>query len=159
QDINELQDAILTLVSRECLGGKDERGRMKDEVGERRRAAPTSAFIPHPSSLLPNLFCVGDVKQSIYRFRLAEPRRFLDRQDQFHADAGSRVGSVIDLQRNFRSRERLLEAINGVFVRLMTRESVDIAYDDSHRLRPGAVYPAGDGACTFAGAPIELHLL
>jgi ATP-dependent helicase/nuclease subunit A len=134
QDINEVQDAILTLVSRECVCD-----------GRRQRA---------------NLFCVGDVKQSIYRFRLAEPRRFLDRQELFRADGGRRVGSVIDLQRNFRSRAPLLEAINGVFVRLMTRDAVDISYDDSHRLKPGATFPPnGDEACTFDGAPIELHLL
>jgi ATP-dependent helicase/nuclease subunit A len=134
QDINEVQDAILTLVSRECVCD-----------GHRQRA---------------NLFCVGDVKQSIYRFRLAEPRRFLDRRELFRADGGRRVGSVIDLQRNFRSRALLLEAINGVFVRLMTRETVDITYDDSHRLKPGANFPPpSDGECTFDGAPIELHLL
>src|SRR4030095_12293675 len=81
------------------------------------------------------------------------------RQELFRADAVRRVGSVIDLQRNFRSRAALLEAITGVCVRLMTKGAVDIGYDDSHRLHPGVKYPPGDGACTFAGAPIELHLL
>jgi ATP-dependent helicase/nuclease subunit A len=133
QDINEVQDAILKLVSRECVC---------DGRGERA-----------------NLFCVGDVKQSIYRFRLAEAGRFLDRQEQFRADGGRQVGSVIDLQKNFRSRERLLDAINGVFARLMTSDAVQIAYGDTHKLHAGAEYPPGDGICTFAGSPIEMHLL
>jgi ATP-dependent helicase/nuclease subunit A len=133
QDINEVQDAILTLVSRECVAD-----------GTREGA---------------NLFCVGDVKQSIYRFRLAEPRRFLDRQRVFREDAGRHTGNVIDLQKNFRSRKPLLDAINGVFARLMTGDGVDILYDDSHKLHAGADYPAGDGTCTFIGSPIEMHLL
>ncbi len=133
QDINEVQDAILSLVSRECV---------REEPGQ-----------------VQNLFCVGDVKQSIYRFRLAEPTRFLERQRSFRNDAAHRYGQVIDLQANFRSRPALLEAINGVFERLMTAEAVDIEYDQSHLLQPGQEYPPGDGKTTFRGAPIELHLL
>jgi ATP-dependent helicase/nuclease subunit A len=133
QDINEVQDAILSLVSTECISD-----------GKKQRA---------------NLFTVGDVKQSIYRFRLAEAGRFLQRQRNFRADGGKRIGSVIDLQKNFRSRAPLLDAINGVFMRLMIQDAVDITYDESHRLHAGAEYPPGDGVCTFAGAPIELHLL
>jgi len=128
QDINEVQDAILSLVS---------------------RATPAA-----------NLFCVGDVKQSIYRFRLAEPRRFLARYDQFKAlvPAGTTApGKVIDLQSNFRSRAPLLEVINGVFRRLMTRQGTEIEYDVSHELRPGLAYPPA--AQSFIGAPVELHLL
>jgi ATP-dependent helicase/nuclease subunit A len=131
QDINELQDTILSLLSRECLC---------DEPGA-----------------IGNLFCVGDVKQSIYRFRLAEAARFLDRQKRFRDDPGR--GGLIDLQNNFRSRGPLLEAINGVFERLMSESAVDITYDDSHRLRPGLHYPAADGSPCFCGAPIEMHLL
>lgn len=134
QDINEVQDAILSLLSRETVW--------------RDPATPG------------NLFCVGDVKQSIYRFRLAEPARFLDRQKLFKEASGKpRRGEVIDLQSNFRSRAPLLEAINGVFERLMSAAAVDIDYDQSHRLAAGLVYPAGDGQTSFAGSPIEMHLL
>ena len=79
-----------------------------------------------------NLFCVGDVKQSIYRFRLAEPARFLDRHRQFREPKSH--GRVIDLQANFRSRAPLLDALNCVFKRLMTADAVDIEYDKSHHL-------------------------
>jgi ATP-dependent helicase/nuclease subunit A len=131
QDINEVQDAILALLSRECAD---------DDPG-----------------VIGNLFCVGDVKQSIYRFRLAEAARFLARQKRFR-DQPDR-GELIDLQSNFRSRGPLLEAINAVFERLMSESAVDITYDDSHRLRPGLVYPAQNGDPCFVGAPIEMHLL
>ena len=136
QDINEVQDAILSLLSRECLC---------EEPGN-----------------VGNLFCVGDVKQSIYRFRLAEAQRFLDRQKLFREPtprAEPARGEVIHLQSNFRSRQPLLEAINGIFERLMSEGAVDIEYDTTHRLHAGLKYPASDGKVCFTGAPIEMHLL
>lgn len=153
QDINEVQDAILWLVSRECLWSKDEGGRMKNEGGD----ILDSSFCLPPSSLLSNLFTVGDVKQSIYRFRLAEPTRFLQRDQQFRAPGAA--GVVIDLQANFRSRAALLAAINRIFATLMTKPAADIEYDASHELRPGVAYPDSDGVSSFRGAPIELHVL
>ncbi len=126
QDINEMQEAILRLVSRECIGG------------------PRNG----------NLFCVGDVKQSIYRFRSAEPKLFLRRYDGFaERDSG---GERIDLNSNFRSRAPLLDAINGIFDLLMTKDAADIDYTAGHRLIAGATFPEGSG---FAGAPIEMHLV
>ena len=77
QDINPIQDAILKLVSHESL---------REDNG--------------------NLFCVGDVKQSIFRFRLAEPGRFLERHRRFSANPDKQRGQVIDLRENFRSRAR-----------------------------------------------------
>lgn len=126
QDINEVQDAILNLVSRD-------------------------------SGAAANLFCVGDVKQSIYRFRLADPGRFLERYGSL--SRRQVAGAVIDLRANFRSREPLLNVINSVFERLMTRDAAEIEYDQSHRLHAGAKFPAPSGAKTFRGAPVELHLL
>ena len=65
---------------------------------------------------------------------------------------------MIDLQHNFRSRKPLLEAINGVFERVMRADAVDLNYDESQKLKAKLEFPAGDGS-TFSGAPIELHLL
>lgn len=114
-------------------------------------------LVSRERSKSPNLFCVGDVKQSIYRFRLAEPERFIARSDRYRGGDG---GRVIDLQQNFRSRPPLLEAINVVFERLMTRRAVDIEYDASQRLIPGAIFPpTPSGLQGFSGAPIELHIL
>jgi ATP-dependent helicase/nuclease subunit A len=102
-----------------------------------------------------NQFSVGDVKQSIYRFRLAEPGKFLEKSEVFGRNEG---GKRIDLNCNFRSRAGLLDAINGVFRCLMTKSAAEIEYDSSHELNAGADYPAADEA-GFIGVPIEMHLL
>ena len=163
QDINELQNAILSLVSHECLAaGKDEgEGSRLSATGRPSTSSPSpsvpSSFILPPSSLAlpPNLFCVGDVKQSIYRFRLADPDQFLKRR----AALARGAGEVIDLQQNFRSRGPLLEAINAIFGRLMTQTAAEIEYDASQRLVPGRVFADADGVDVFPGSPIELHVL
>lgn len=136
QDINELQDAIISLVSHERVV----------------RTGPVG-----PASFA-NLFFVGDVKQSIYRFRLAESGRFLEREQQWR-NTSRGEGEVIDLRENFRSRGPLLEAINQVFMRLMTRAAAEIQYDEKHHLRQGREFAPTDPGICFNGSPIELHLL
>jgi len=86
-----------------------------------------------------NRFMVGDVKQSIYKFRLARPELFLEKYDTYQE-----TGDLcrIDLAKNFRSRVQVVDAVNGVFSRIMSREIGGIAYDDKAALYPGAVYPA-----------------
>ncbi|MCD8326307.1 MAG: UvrD-helicase domain-containing protein [Lachnospiraceae bacterium] len=87
-------------------------------------------------------FMVGDVKQSIYQFRLARPELFMAK---YHEYANADENSVrIDLKQNFRSRPQVLEAVNSVFSRTMTMESGGIAYDESAALYPGAEFP-GEG--------------
>ncbi len=102
------------------------------------------------------------MKQSIYRFRLAEPDRFIRRLDQYRGDGVSEnggSGQVIHLRANFRSRSPLLDAINGVFERLMTEAAGNVGYDESHRLVAQLEFPEPKTAATFTGSPIELHLL
>ena len=86
-----------------------------------------------------NRFMVGDVKQSIYKFRLARPELFLEKYDTYQE-----TGDLcrIDLAKNFRSRIQVVDAVNDVFSRIMSRQSGGIAYDDKAALYPGAVYPA-----------------
>ena len=86
-----------------------------------------------------NRFMVGDVKQSIYKFRLARPELFLEKYDTYQE-----TGDLcrIDLAKNFRSRIQVVDAVNGVFSRIMSREIGGIAYDDKAALYPRAVYPA-----------------
>ena len=86
-----------------------------------------------------NRFMVGDVKHSIYKFRLARPELFLEKYDTYQE-----TGDLcrIDLAKNFRSRIQVVDAVNGVFSRIMSREIGGIAYDDKAALYPGAVYPA-----------------
>ncbi len=85
-----------------------------------------------------NLFFVGDLKQSIYRFRSATPAVFSEKKEHFFpADAGQ-YPKVIDLNRNFRSRKGVIEGINFLFERLMKKEVGGVDYTAAERLYPGA---------------------
>jgi ATP-dependent helicase/nuclease subunit A len=90
-----------------------------------------------------NRFLVGDIKQSIYRFRLADPRIFLDYQRAWESRPGARV---IWLSDNFRSHPGILEFVNNVFAALMRRELGGIEYDEPSRLRFGNPDIAGDNS-------------
>ncbi|MEQ4483833.1 helicase-exonuclease AddAB subunit AddA [Cohnella silvisoli] len=117
QDTNEVQEAIVALISRKEPG---------------------------------NVFMVGDVKQSIYRFRLAEPGLFLNKYKTYEAFSSlTETGDVatdaeglrIDLARNFRSRREIVNAVNHVF-RLIMREPVgEMNYDGRAELIYGEGYP------------------
>ena len=85
-----------------------------------------------------NRFMVGDVKQSIYRFRQAEPGLFLEK---YHAYQDGAAGVRIDLHQNFRSRSQVLEPVNEIFERIMRRELGGIDYGEDEALRTGASYP------------------
>ena len=134
QDINEVQDRLIRLLSREAWPADD---------AEKPR---------------PNLFAVGDVKQSIYRFRLAEPAQFLRRLEEAkNGEADHR--RRIDLNTNYRSRAKLLGSVNVAFDRLLSdSQTLEIDYADNHRLAAnpdyGDVPPGG-----FAGGPVEIHVL
>jgi len=108
QDINEVQERILSLVSR----------------GD-------------------NLVMVGDVKQSIYRFRLADPTLFISKYVRYSAQSGE--GSVVDLAHNFRSRPHVIEAINHIFLKVMSLETGEVDYDNAAKLVAAATYPADSG--------------
>ncbi len=124
QDISPIQAAILERLSRE----------------------------PDPAAP-DNLFVVGDVKQSIYRFRLAEPALFIARQQRLARDADG-GGEVIPLQLNYRSAPSVLDFVNALFEKLMTLPLSPVVYDDAAVLRHGREEPPG-----ALHAPVELHLL
>ncbi len=86
-----------------------------------------------------NIFMVGDVKQSIYRFRLARPELFMEKYDTYSLEDSST--QRIDLHQNFRSRTEVLEASNDVFYRIMGRDLGNVVYDDEAALYEGASYP------------------
>ena len=106
QDVSEVQDEIIQRLSSGA-----------DGEGEGR------------------LFMVGDVKQSIYRFRLAEPKRFLRRMKDY--DREDSDGEHLVLSRNFRSRPEILETANAVFRDIMLEETADLDYRDREELDPG----------------------
>ncbi|MFD1138293.1 helicase-exonuclease AddAB subunit AddA [Paenibacillus urinalis] len=87
-----------------------------------------------------NRFMVGDVKQSIYRFRLAEPGLFLDKYRRYDHDGGGE-GLRIDLARNFRSRKEVVDAVNMLFRQIMNAGVAEIEYDDAAALTFGASFP------------------
>jgi len=86
-----------------------------------------------------NLFFVGDVKQSIYRFRLADPTMFLDKYGRYlpHEQAAAGEDRKILLSRNFRSRPEVLDGTNFVFRNVMTRAAGELDYTDAEALQVG----------------------
>lgn len=90
-----------------------------------------------------NRFLVGDVKQSIYRFRLARPELFLEKYDAYKEERGNCMR--VDLSCNFRSRLQVVETVNEVFSRLMSRQTGGLEYDGRAALRAGAAYPEASG--------------
>ena len=93
-----------------------------------------------------NLFMVGDVKQSIYRFRLAEPEIFLEKYNRFPLteEAAAGEGRKILLSDNFRSRPEVLDAVNFIFRAVITRAAGELDYTDAEVLRPGRTDLAPD---------------
>ncbi len=90
-----------------------------------------------------NLFMVGDVKQSIYRFRLADPTIFLEKYRAFppREEAAEGEPRRVLLSRNFRSRPQVLEGVNDTFRALMSRDFGEMDYTDDEALIPGAAFP------------------
>ena len=86
-----------------------------------------------------NIFMVGDVKQSIYSFRLSRPELFMEKYNTYSLKDS--VTQRIDLHKNFRSREKVLDSVNDIFRQIMKKELGGIEYDDSAALYPGAEFP------------------
>ncbi|GIP39596.1 ATP-dependent helicase/nuclease subunit A [Paenibacillus sp. J31TS4] len=123
QDTNLVQEAIVSLISRDGAG---------------------------------NRFMVGDVKQSIYRFRLAEPGLFLAKYKSFGSD-GSGDGVRIDLSSNFRSRREVVDGVNFLFKRFMKETVGEVAYDRDAELVYGASYY--EQAAAGRELPVEWMLI
>ena len=89
-----------------------------------------------------NRFMVGDVKQSIYKFRLARPELFIEKYIGYTKEASNR--QRIDLHRNFRSRPQVIDSVNSVFSRMMRPELGGVDYDEEAALYQGAVFPKSE---------------
>ncbi len=92
-----------------------------------------------------NFFAVGDVKQSIYKFRNAAPEIFLRKYKSYPALENS---ERIDLSKNFRSRKQVVDAVNSIFRKIMTEDAMEIEYDKDAELNFGAVesYPPAENS-------------
>ncbi len=89
-----------------------------------------------------NIFMVGDVKQSIYRFRMARPELFMEKYRTYTQEESN--CQRIDLHRNFRSRPEVLRSVNDIFYRIMKADIGNITYDAKAALYPGAAFPEGE---------------
>jgi len=99
-----------------------------------------------------NLFMVGDVKQSIYKFRLAEPEIFIEKYEAFR-DGSNEFDVKLDLNRNFRSKGRIIAAVNDIFRQIMKKDFAGLEYDDAAALHPGIVH---EGIPDY---PVEFHVV
>jgi ATP-dependent helicase/nuclease subunit A len=90
-----------------------------------------------------NLFMVGDVKQSIYRFRLADPSLFLQKYKLYEKD-GDSLNVRVDLMKNFRSRKEILDGTNFVFERIMSEKIGEIEYTEENFLNCGTDFNSGE---------------
>lgn len=129
QDSNLVQEVLLAMISK---SGEEEQDQVR------------------------NRFMVGDVKQSIYRFRQAMPELFLGKYNRYQEGTGSE--RKITLYKNFRSRSEILKAVNHVFQQIMSESIGELEYTEREFLNPGAAYGElqEKGRC---GGPVELHII
>lgn len=105
----------------------------------------------------PNVFMVGDVKQSIYKFRQARPELFMEKYAAYTKEDGAY--QKIDLHRNFRSREAVLSVANFLFRQLMDEKLGGITYDEAAALVPGRQFPEGETLETGGNASLQAEVI
>lgn len=106
----------------------------------------------------PNVFMVGDVKQSIYRFRQAKPELFLLKYDKYSAEKGNPFRKIM-LFKNFRSRPEVVDAVNYLFHQIMSEYVGELDYTDKEALYPGAIFSENTNEKYLVGGAPELHLI
>ncbi|PYG87613.1 DNA helicase/exodeoxyribonuclease V subunit A [Ruminiclostridium sufflavum DSM 19573] len=106
----------------------------------------------------PNVFMVGDVKQSIYRFRQARPELFLDKYNSYSGQEKGLYRKIL-LFKNFRSRKEVIDGVNLIFKQIMSEGVSELDYTDSEKLNPAAVFPANNEEGRKTGGKVELHLI
>ncbi|WP_067930863.1 helicase-exonuclease AddAB subunit AddA [Alicyclobacillus kakegawensis] len=157
-DFNDLEHLALRVLSDPESGERDRLRRRFVEVfvDEYQDTSPIQdALLAAVSRPEGNLFAVGDVKQSIYRFRMAEPRLFLHR---YRTMGRSEPGEVVELTANYRSRGEVVDAVNYLFMQLFVPDLGGIDYSEDTWMKAGAEYPPPHGQPDLAG-PIEVHLI
>lgn len=106
----------------------------------------------------PSVFMVGDVKQSIYRFRQARPDLFLDKYNTYSMDKGEFCRKIL-LFKNFRSRSEVVDAVNFLFKQIMSVGVGELDYTDTEALNSGAVFDENNREDMTVGGEAELHLI
>lgn len=105
----------------------------------------------------PNVFMVGDVKQSIYRFRQAKPELFIEKYNNYKLNEG--MNRKIQLYKNFRSRKEVLDGVNYIFKEIMSENAGELEYTDDEALNLGASYEESSYKNIIIGGPIELNII
>ena len=105
----------------------------------------------------PNVFMVGDVKQSIYRFRQAKPELFIDKYINYTLEESD--NRKIQLYKNFRSRRSVIDGVNYVFKEIMSKTVGELEYTDEEALNLGASYEESDNENIILGGPIEVNII
>lgn len=170
-DFNDLEHFCL-----EILSERDEHGHIRPSgaaLGYRERYAEILVDEYQDSNLIqeiminmvsredtgrPNVFMVGDVKQSIYRFRQARPELFLDKYSRYSTGKGNSHRKIL-LFKNFRSRKEVVEAVNFIFRQIMSASVGELDYTDIEALNPGASFAENDSEARVVGGEAELHLI
>ncbi len=106
----------------------------------------------------PNRFMVGDVKQSIYRFRQAKPEIFLKKYADYDNEKGSLYRKIM-LYKNFRSRAEVVDCANYIFENTMSKNIGEINYTEEERLNLGAIFKENNDENTIVGGPSEIHIM
>ena len=106
---------------------------------------------------IPNVFMVGDVKQSIYRFRQAKPELFIDKYNTYKLSEG--INRKIQLYKNFRSREEIINGVNYIFKELMSCTVGELEYTNEEALNLGANYKVNDDDTINVGGEIEINIV
>ena len=106
----------------------------------------------------PNVFMVGDVKQSIYRFRQAKPELFLDKYSRYPLASGGKERKI-QLYKNFRSRDEVLRGVNFIFKMVMSNVVGELEYTDDEALHLGATFLENQEEDSEVGGSIELHII
>lgn len=106
----------------------------------------------------PNRFMVGDVKQSIYRFRQAKPEIFLKKYNDYESEKGHKNRKIM-LYKNFRSREEVINSANYIFENIMSKNIGEIEYTEKERLNLGAIFKENTDDEAIVGGPTEIHIM
>lgn len=107
-------------------------------------------------SRVDNRFYVGDVKQAIYSFRMADSSLFMNKYNTYGL-INDAVERRIDLAKNFRSHENILTTTNFIFYQIMTQEAAELDYGEKESLIPGRIVE--NAPSDWVGGSVELHLL
>lgn len=106
----------------------------------------------------PNVFMVGDVKQSIYRFRQAKPELFLDKYNNYKNEEGA-INRKILLFKNFRSKKEIIDGVNFIFKSIMSRNIGELNYDEEEALKNGASFEEIDETLFTTLGHNELNII